>query len=65
MTSTTRRTDAEPRPAVTQELDRVSDLDANHVGVSVTDRADTVSAEVGTHPEKGLVGDRPGWGSTA
>ncbi len=52
MTTTLRRTDAELKTAVTQELEWVPGIDATHVGVSVTDGAVTLSGEVGSYPEK-------------
>jgi osmotically-inducible protein OsmY len=52
MTQTLRRTDAELKTAIVDELSWTAGIDSTNIGVAVTSGAVTLSGEVGSYPEK-------------
>jgi len=57
MTQSVRRTDAELKTAVTDEIAWTPGVNDTNIGVAVTDGAVTLSGEVATYPEKQLAED--------
>ena len=54
MTQAERRSDAELKAAVVEELGGTPSVNSTHIGVAVTDGAVTLSGEVESYPEKSL-----------